>query len=157
MLCLLFLQWMTVTKRCVLRPVSSLCDWWIREWVNEYESCSVVSDSFATPWTVARQAPLSMEFPRQENWSRLPFPSPGDLPNPGVKPKSPALQVNSLLSDPPGKPTFTIVGSLYLLQGFFPAQELNWGLLHCTQILYQLTYQGSPHKHATSSLSFHLL
>ena len=55
-------------------------------------SCSVVSDSFATPWTVAIQAPpLSMGFPRQEYWRRLPFPPPGDLPNPGVEPASPAL------------------------------------------------------------------
>ena len=55
---------------------------------------------FATPWTVACQALLSMEFPRQEYWSGLPFPSPGDLPNPGIKPTSPvslALQVSSLL------------------------------------------------------------
>ena len=47
---------------------------------------------FATPWTVAYQAPLSMEFPRQEYWSRLPFPSPSDLPDPGMEPRSPALQ-----------------------------------------------------------------
>ena len=47
---------------------------------------------FATPWSIARQAPLSMGFPRQEYWSRLPFPSPGDLPHPGIKPRSPALQ-----------------------------------------------------------------
>ena len=46
---------------------------------------------FATPWTVAYQAPPSMGFPRQENWSGLPFPSPGDLPNPGIEPGSPAL------------------------------------------------------------------
>ena len=58
-------------------------------------SCSVVSDS-ATPGTVARQAPLSMEFSRQEYWSGLPCPPPGDLPNPGIKPMSPALQVDSL-------------------------------------------------------------
>ena len=58
-----------------------------------------MSNSFATPWTVARQAPLSMEFPRQEYWSGLPFPSPGDLPKSGVKPGSPALQ-----AEPPGKP-----------------------------------------------------
>ena len=45
----------------------------------------------ATPWTVAHQAPLSMGFPRQEYWSRLPFPSPGNLPDPGIEPKSPAL------------------------------------------------------------------
>ena len=59
---------------------------------------------FVTPWTVARQAPLSMEFSRQEYWSGLPCPSPGDLPNPGIKSGSPALQVDSLPSEPPGKP-----------------------------------------------------
>ena len=48
-------------------------------------------DSFVTPWTVAHHAPLSMGFSRQEYWSGLPFPSPGDLPNPGTEPKSPAL------------------------------------------------------------------
>ena len=56
-----------------------------------------------TPWTVAHQAPLSMEFSRQEYWSGLPFPSPGDLPDLGIEPGSPALQANSLLSEPPGK------------------------------------------------------
>ena len=56
-----------------------------------------------TPWTVARQAPLSMGFSRQEYWSRLPFPSPGDLPNPGIEPQSPALQADALSSEPPGK------------------------------------------------------
>ena len=59
---------------------------------------------FATLWTVANQAPLSMVFSRQEYWSRLPFPSPGDLPNPGIEPGSPALQVDSLPSEPLGKP-----------------------------------------------------
>ena len=54
-------------------------------------SCSVISDSFATPWTVAHQTPLSMGFPRQEYWSGLPWPPPGDLPNPGIEPASPAL------------------------------------------------------------------
>ena len=58
-------------------------------------SHSVVSDS-VIPWTVARQAPLSTGFSRQEDWSGLPFPPPGDLPNPGVKPGSPALQADSL-------------------------------------------------------------
>ena len=55
-----------------------------------------MSDSLETPWTVACQAPLSMGFPRQEYWNGLPFPSPGDIPNPGTKPSSPALQVSSL-------------------------------------------------------------
>ena len=60
-------------------------------------SHAAVSDP-ATPWTAARQAPLSMEFSRQERWSGLPFPSPGDLPHPG----SPALQADSLPREPPG-------------------------------------------------------
>ena len=50
-----------------------------------------MSNPFETPWTVAHQAPLCMGFPRQEYWSGLPFPSPGDLPDPGIQPKSPAL------------------------------------------------------------------
>ena len=59
---------------------------------------------FVTPWTVAYQAPLSMEFSRQEYWSGLPFPSPGDLPDPAIKPGFPALQADALPSEPPGKP-----------------------------------------------------
>ena len=58
---------------------------------------------FAIPWTVAYQAPLSMEFSRQKYWSGLPFPSPGDLPDPGIEPRSPALQADALPSEPPGK------------------------------------------------------
>ena len=64
-----------------------------------------MSDSFVTPWAIAHQAPLSMEFPRQEYWSGLPFPSPGDLLHSGMEPGSPALQANSLLTEPPQKPT----------------------------------------------------
>ena len=59
---------------------------------------------FVTPWTVAYQAPLSMEFSRQEYWSGLPFPSPGDLPDPGNEPGSPTLQADALPSEPPEKP-----------------------------------------------------
>ena len=59
---------------------------------------------FVTPWTVAHQAPLSIESSRQEQWSGLPFPSPGHLPNPGIEPGSPALQTDSLPSELPGKP-----------------------------------------------------
>ena len=58
---------------------------------------------FATPWTVAYQASLSMGFSRQGYWSGLPFPSSGDLPNPGIEPGSPALQTDTLPSEPPGK------------------------------------------------------
>ena len=66
-------------------------------------SHSAVSD-FVTPWTVAHQAPLSLGFSRQEYWSGLPRPPPGDLPSPGIEPRSPALQADSLPSEPPGKP-----------------------------------------------------
>ena len=54
-------------------------------------------------WTVAHKAPPSMGFSRQEYWSGLPFPSPGDLPDPGVEPRSPTLQADALTSAPPGK------------------------------------------------------
>ena len=66
--------------------------------------CSVMSYS-ATPWTVVPQAPLSIEFSKQEYWSGLPFPSPGDLPEPGMEPRSPTLQTDSSPSEPPGKPS----------------------------------------------------
>ena len=56
------------------------------------------------PWTVARQTPLSMGFPRQEHWSGLPFPSPEDLPNPGIEPTTPVLAGRSFITVPPGKP-----------------------------------------------------
>ena len=61
--------------------------------------------TLSIPWTVAHQAPLFMGFFRQESWSGLPFPSQGDLPDPGIKPRSPALQTDSLLSEPLGKST----------------------------------------------------
>ena len=60
----------------------------------------------ATPWTVAHQAPPSMEFSRQEYWSGLPFPSPGDLPDPGIEPGSPVLQADALPSEPGGIPMY---------------------------------------------------
>ena len=63
----------------------------------------VMSDSFATPWTVVLQVPLSTGFPRQEYWSELPFPSPGDLPDPGVEPLSLALWGLFFTAEPPGK------------------------------------------------------
>ena len=111
------------------------------------------------------------DFSRQESWSGLPFPSPGDLPNPGIKPPSPALQADDLPSEPPGKTLLKIkvkvaqsclslcdpmdyaihgilqariLECLFLLQGIFPSQGSNPGLLHSRQILYQLSHKGSP-------------
>ena len=63
-----------------------------------------MSNSFATPWTVAHQPPVSMGFPREDYWSGLPFPSPGDLPEPGIETTSPALQEDSFTTELPGKP-----------------------------------------------------
>ena len=59
-------------------------------------------------WIVAHQAPLSMGFPRHEYWSGLPFPSPGDLPDPGIEPRSPTLKADALTSEPPGKPQIAL-------------------------------------------------
>ena len=91
--------------------------------------------------------PISLLCPwglsRREYWSRFPCPSSKDLPNPGTEPRSPTLQADSLLFEPPGKPKNTGVGSLSLLQEIFLTQESNQGLLHWGWILYQLSFQGS--------------
>ena len=70
-------------------------------WLLVSKSCPTL----ATPCTVDHKAPLSIGFSRQEYWSGLPFPSPGDLPDPGIESQSPTLQAHSLLSEAPGKPT----------------------------------------------------
>ena len=80
----------------ILWGVSPAVWWW---WLSR----QVMSDSFATPWAAARQAPLSMGFPRQEQWRGLPFPSPGELPDPGIEPESPALAGGLFTAAPPGK------------------------------------------------------
>ena len=68
------------------------------------KSCPTI----AIPWTIAHQDPLSMGFPRQEYWSGLPFPSPGELPDPGIEPRSPALQADALPTELCGKPVYAI-------------------------------------------------
>ena len=84
-----FLHWLL---RCLIHPIGIAM-------LRYAQLLSHVCLS-VTPWTVARQAPLSMGFSRQEYWSGLPFPSPSDLPHPGIKPVSPALQVDSLPTEP---------------------------------------------------------
>ena len=116
---------------------------------------------FGTPWTVTHQAPLCMGFLRPEYWSGLPFPSPGDRPDPGIEPRSPTLEAGALPSEPPGNPCVkwtvspsvvsdsaipwtawnspgqnTGMGSLSLFQEIFPTQGSNPGLPHCRWILY---------------------
>ena len=104
---------------------------------SESESHLVVSNSLRphglySPW-----------ISRPEYWIGQTFPSPGDLSNPGIKSRSPALQADSLPAEPQGKHKNTGEGSLSFLQQIFPTQESNWGLLHYRWILYQLSYQGS--------------
>ena len=104
-------------------------------------SRSVVSDSLQPQGLYPARLLCPRGFSRQEYWSGFQCSPPGDLPNPGIKPRSPTLQPYSLASEPPGKPKNTGVGSLSLLQGIFQSQESNWGLLHCRQILYKLSFQ----------------
>ena len=86
----------------------------------------------ASPWTVACQAPLPMEFSRQEYWNES---SPGDLPNPGIKPRSPGLQADPLLSEPPGKPSLQAMKEMHYLDAIskttndlcsFPRQTIQY-------------------------------
>ena len=101
--------------------------WWhlSASFATKSESCSVASNS-ATPWTVAHQIPLSMEFSRQEYWNGLPFPFPGDLPNSGIEPRSPALH---LPSEPPGE------ARLLLLLSWLPPLGLHIQSIACFPLL----------------------
>ena len=111
----------------------SLSKW---KWKSKSLSCVWL---FVTPWTIQ-----SLESSRPEYWSEEPFPFSGNLPNPGIEPRSLTLQADALPAEPQGKTKNTAVGSLSLLHGIFPTQESKQGLLHCRQILYQLSYQESP-------------
>ena len=111
---------------------SFICKIWqlsCRVKVKIAQSCPTLCDSI--DW--------SMEFSRPEYWSGQPFPSPKDLPNPGIEPRFPTLQADSLSAEPPRKPKNNGVGRLSLLQQIFPAQESKRGLLHFRWILYQLS------------------
>ena len=106
--------------------------------------------SLATPWTVIQQAPLSMGFPRQEYWSGLPFPPPGDPPNPGIKLMSlvsPSLAGGFFTTEPPGKPDVSSAGRKILLQNkltdFIPPNSDIWVGLRCNTSLH-------PKLHATA-------
>ena len=96
-----------------------------------------------TPWTVAHQVPLSMGFPRQEYWSGLLLPSPGDLPNSGIKPGSPALQVDCLPTELPGKPE-----SLCPTLGIITALLINYC---CSVARWCLTLRPHGQQHARFS------
>ena len=85
-----------------------------------------------------------------------PWNSPGQNTGVSSKPRSPALQADSLPAEPQGKPENTGVGSLSLLQQIFPTQESNQSLLHCRQILYQLSYEGSPMMEKTTKKNMYM-
>ena len=87
---------------------------------------------FATLWTVAYQAPLSRGFSRQEYWNGLPFPSPGDLPDPGIEPRSPALEADALTSEPPG---ITVIGCFYQPWWVTPMEFFGRDWLHTVMLI----------------------
>ena len=113
-------------------PRLILYDWNIKN----KQTChrSVVSNSVSS-WTVADQAPLSMGFSRQEYWSGLPFSPPGDLPDPGIEPWSPALWADALPSKPPGKPQYVKKNVPY------PLPRLSWILLLLSSSWWSSLYQ----------------
>ena len=95
----------------------------LRSYTSKWKWLSSVG-LFVTPWTVACQASLSKEFSRQELWSGLPFPSPGDLPNSGIEPRSPALQAESLPSELPGE--LKILHAAGQLSPYTATRESDW-------------------------------
>ena len=93
---------------CLLHFLPRHQSYWIRKKEKKVKLLSRTL-LFAAPWTVGHQASPSLGFSRQEYWSGLPFPSPGNLPHPGIKPRSPTLQTDTLPSEPPGKPQESIL------------------------------------------------
>ena len=123
--------------RPALRVLISRVKWKVK-WLSRVQLV-------ATPWTVAHQAPLPMGFSRQEFWRGLPFPSPGHLPNPGIKPGSPTLQVDSLPSVPPGKPRY-FMGKVRLIAAP-PSQQWLWKLLCCSSYHWTVENNSDVGKH----------
>ena len=116
------------------------------------EKVLVISCIQLFPWTVAHQTPLSMGFSRQEYWSGLPFPSPGDLPNPEIEPRSPASQADSLLSESPGLTIHVHVSPLSWISVPFRVTTEPWGefpVLHSRfslviYFIYSSVYMSIP-------------
>ena len=113
----------------------------------------------ATPWTAAYQVPLPMGFSRQGYWSGLPFPSPGDLPDPGIEPGSPALEADALTSEPPGKPTFGIYPVWPLLPTFtlplvLPIIMVHVNLSSCLLTDAPVSTPCTPHPSIVSKVIF---
>ena len=132
--------------------VSCIGRWILYHWITwEYSECVCCAMCWVTqlcptliPWSAARQAPLFTGILQKRILEWVAMPSSRRSSQPGIKPRSPALQADSLPVGPRGKPKNAGVGSLPLLQGTLLIEESNQGLLHCRQILYQLNFQGSP-------------
>ena len=99
-------------KDCITHtvPNSRVCSWLPHGRVGGVGLVAQLCPTLVAPWTVAHQAPVSMGFSRQEDWSGLPFPSPGDLPNPGMEPGPPEFEADSLPTEPQGKPYHIVKG-----------------------------------------------
>ena len=131
------------------------------EWVKSLSRVRL----FATPWTVVYQAPPSMGFSRQEYWSGLPFPSPGDLPDPGIEPGSPTLQADALTSEPPGKPDIMyiyIIYCIYIIKYVigvltFSLSMIPWRFIHVVICVIHsfLLLSRIPCEHTTVCLAIH--
>ena len=128
--------------------------------------CPLISDSFVTPWTIARQATLSMGFSRQKYWSGLPFPSPGYLPNPGIKPGSPTFQADSLLSEPPSSSdiqNLTALNDLHYYLASLIHSHFSPGLFSLLQFTHNFSMKSFKIFHVMPDLSsyiscgFHLM
>ena len=109
---------------------------------------------FAAPWTVAYQVPPSMGFSKLEYWSELQFPSPGDLPNPGIEARSPTLQADALLSEPPGKPVHSMVLGKYIIKCIH-----HYSIIHSSFTVQKISFvlhihPSSPELQATTDFFF---
>ena len=129
-----------ITESWVEFPVSYSPSWLIISFRYKVKSLSRIP-LFSTPWTVAYQAPLSMGFPRQGYWSGLPFPSPGDLPNPGIESGSPELQADALPSEPPGKPIVCIAVCICLP---LPSGNHTFAFLFCNSVSFVCLFLFLP-------------
>ena len=125
---------------------------WVSEWVKSLSRVWL----FTTPWTVAYQAPPSMGFSRQEYWSGLPFPSPEDLPDPGIERRSPAFQADALTSEPP-ELHWSMSNDEYIWRPSAKrGKKLLWvfGRVYCSfSIHHDPSVLGGPTRHGLISLS----
>ena len=118
-------------------------------WCLEYSCCLFISDSLATPWAWIHQTPLSMEFPRQESWTELPFPSPGDLPNQGIEPTCLAWHTDSLPLSHLGSPWKTVGTPKYLLLFFLPPFLSFYKTVKSRLSIWWMTQRLERENHAT--------